>query len=290
MTTKYEEVTGRILSMLERGVPPWRRPWTGGPSFPTSWTTGKSYRGINTWLLEPGEYLTFNAARAAGGHVKKGEKGTSIIFWKFLPPREGEDNGFAMLKSYTVFEVGQCEGIPRRHHDEKTIDFSPIAEAERIVSLYKNPPSIRHQGTVACYRPSEDSVTLPPKETFHSEAEYYSTLFHELGHSTGNASRLKRPSVTGGYDHSAYGKEELVAELCSSMLCSMCRIDNSVIDNAVAYIQHWKRAIEGDSHLIILASAQAQKASDYILGINASSASDDESVPLPLGASSEGAA
>ena len=270
----YEYVTERILAELDKGIIPWRRPWKSvtASGLPISWVTKKAYRGVNRILLPAGEYLTYKQVTEHGGKVLKGEKGHMVVFYKMMDIKDqdtDEEKSFPYLRYYTVFEVGQCEGIERKTAPVATEEqeLPPIGRAEAIVAKYPEPPRIRHEGNEAYYTPVLDIVTMPIKKAFESAEEYYSTLFHELAHSTGHKSRLGRDmATTVGMRSDSYAKEELVAEIASAMLCGMSGIENSTIENSVAYIQSWRRRLEQDPKLIVMASSQAQKASDYILG------------------------
>lgn len=270
----YEYVTDRILAELDKGIIPWRRPWKSvtASGLPISWVTKKAYRGVNRILLPAGEYLTYKQVTEHGGKVLKGEKGHMVVFYKILDIKDqdtDEEKSFPYLRYYTVFEVGQCEGIERKTAPVSTEEpeLPPIERAEAIVAKYPEPPRITHKGDEAYYTPMLDCITMPPKKLFESAEEYYSTLFHELAHSTGHKSRLHRDMATSvGMRSDSYAKEELVAEIASAMLCGMSGIENTTIENSVAYIQSWRRRLEQDPKLIVMASSQAQKASDWILG------------------------
>src|SRR5699024_6314659 len=239
-----------------------------------NWVTQKEYRGINTMLLDGGEYATFKQISEAGGKVKKGEKSQIIVFWKLSKFKEKdeetgeeEEKKVPLLRYYRVFKVGeQTEGIePKRK--KVTFDNDPIEEGENIIKGYKNSPSYTFNSGRAYYRPSSDVVNMPPLEDFISPEEYYSTFFHEIVHSTGHKNRLNRTGVTSlnAFGSETYSKEELVAEIGASMLCGVAGIENEIIDNSASYIQSWLNALRNDRTLIVHASQQAQKASDYIL-------------------------
>lgn len=275
----YEIVTDKIISKLEQGVIPWRRPWNAGYVRPTSWATGKAYRGINRLLLEPGEYLTFNQVQALGGHVKKGEKASIATFYKEYVKEDKNEDGteeasiIHCLRYYNVFEVSQCEGVNRKNSAEveRYSEDRMIREAENIMSGYfnrKGAPKLEigsSNNEQAYFSPRGDYVHLPSLVLYKNPEEYYSTAFHEMTHSTGAGSRLNR--IFGAtFGDTTYAKEELVAELGASMLCNVCQIDNT-LDNSAAYIKSWLGHLRNDKKLIITASSAAQKAADYILGV-----------------------
>ncbi len=267
MKDVYKIVTEKILAELDKGEVPWRKPWKIHPAM--NWASGKTYRGMNRFLLDPGEYLTFKQAKDAGGHVKKGETGHLVIFYKLIlvddKGKPGEKKSVPWLQYYTVFEVSQCEGIERKH--QVNANHDPISSAVEIVKGYKNPPELRHDGKGASYNPSSDRITMPPVRTFSTMEEYYSTLFHECGHSTGHVDRLARKGVTDtqGFGTDPYAQEELIAEMAAAMLCGVAGIGNT-IENSAAYIAGWKKRIAQDEKVIVKSAAAAQKAADYILG------------------------
>lgn len=271
MSSVHEIVTERIIAQLETGTVPWRRPWTGFPAM--NWVSQKPYRGLNA-LLPPGEYATFNQVSAAGGTVNRGAKGNLVIYWK--PPTrskaadddEDEERRPPVLRYYYVFEItAQCTGLkPKREQFE----HDPIAEAQALIDGYKDGPEIRHAPGRACYSPMFDQVSIPERGDFEVGEMYYSTLYHELTHSTGHEKRLAREGVTQltGFGSEQYSKEELVAELGAAMLCAVAGIDNSRTEPVnAAYIAGWLGALRDDKKLVVQAASQAQRAVDYIRGI-----------------------
>ena len=280
----YQVITDRIIGLLEKGVVPWQKPWQGGEQMPRNLVSGHEYRGVNVFLLHAMMYqspfwLTFNQAREMGGHVKKGERASPVVFWKRLQvAAPGEPDGkktIPFLRYYSVFNVVQCEDIPADKipalSDSKR-EHCPIQAAESIVAAMPQKPEIKHGGGRACYSPSLDSVTMPLPETFRSGQDYYSVLFHELTHSTGHASRLNRKGIdSSGGEWSAFGstpyaREELVAEMGAAFLSGHAGIVERTLDNSAAYIQSWLARLKDDCKLVVQAAAQAQKAADFILG------------------------
>lgn len=276
MATVYEIVTDRIIKQLEAGTIPWRKPWNsayvqGQGEGPVSWDTQRPYSGVNLLLLDPGEYATYNAIQAAGGHVKKGEKAQIAVFWKMMEV-EDENNpdrkkSIPFLRYYSVFEVNtQAEGIESKRAKQEERKNNPIVEAEKIVAGMPNRPRITN-GKQALYRPGTDVVEIPAMDSFISSEAYYGTLFHELAHSTGHESRLNR-SIKNRFGTDPYAREELVAEIGSAFLAAVAGLENPfIIENTGAYIQSWIRRFKDDSRLIVTAASQAQKAADYIRGI-----------------------
>ena len=186
----YAEITSRIISQLEQGLIPWRKPWAAR-GYAISYATGKRYSLLNQMLLgQPGEYLTFNECRKAGGHVKKGEKAHMVAFWKWIE-REDEETGevksFPFLRYYNVFHISQCEGIKPRHTEPLPQTANPNEAAEAIIYGYLEASGVKlvhREGDRAFYQPSTDSITLPLLAQFKETAEYYGTAFHELVHSS----------------------------------------------------------------------------------------------------------
>jgi antirestriction protein ArdC len=279
----YSTITDQICAMLDKGVVPWRSPILGRASagHPKNLASGKQYRGVNTFLLaftayakgyESSYWTTFKQAQEQGGTVRKGERSSMVVFWKQLETKDkttGEDKRIPMLRYYNVFNVAQCEGLTAPDAVPfEPLAFTPIESCERIVSGYADGPALDHAGCTAFYRPSTDTVTMPEQTRFASCEEYYSTLFHELSHSTGHASRLNRldsknPQPFGSAN---YGKEELIAEMSAAFLCGRAGIDPSVIENQAAYLNGWLATIKGDKRLVLAAAGAAQKSADRILG------------------------
>jgi antirestriction protein ArdC len=267
----YEIVTNRIIEKLQEGVVPWRRPWTnrGGA---VSWKTQKAYRGINQFLLPPGEYATYKQIEEVGAKVKKGEKAWIVVFWKWLEKQNketGKAEKIPLLRYFNVFEIStQVEGMNSKQ-TEQVFEHEPLEVCEQVVDGYD--VELRTSSGRAYYVPSLNYISVPPMQDYQHVEEYYSTLFHEMVHSTGHKSRLNRDGVNGAdrvaFGDETYSKEELVAEMGATMLCGHCGIENATIDNSASYIQSWLRALKGDSRLVVMAASQAQKASDYILGV-----------------------
>lgn len=222
-------------------------------------------------LLEPGEYATFKQIKNAGGKIKAKEKGKIVVFWKWLEKEneKGEKENIPLLRYYKVFEINtQVEGLASKRK-QQSFEHDPIEQADNIYKGYLNSPDYSFLSGRAVYYPLLDRINCPPLKDFEKVEEFYSTLFHEMVHSTGHSSRLKRAGVTTqnvAFGDEVYSKEELIAEIGATMLCSVARIENQTIDNSASYIQSWLRELKNDSRLIVQASAQAQKAVDYILG------------------------
>jgi antirestriction protein ArdC len=278
MASVYEIITDRICSLLEQGEIPWKKPWLGG-GWPVNLVSKKHYRGINVALLGCTKFtsrywVTYQQAQDLGGHVKKGEKATMIVFWKIMKKTDTDDDGndkpivLPILRYYNVFNVEQCEGLKIPDNDIKEREFTPIEQAEKVIEGMPNRPEINHGGDKAFYSPLSDYVQMPKKTQFLTDEAYYGTLFHELSHSTGHSSRVNRKldQKLAAFGSEDYSKEELVAEMSSSFLCGFCGIEQGLIKNSAAYIQSWLRSLRNDKQMIVFAAAQAQKATDWILG------------------------
>lgn len=297
----YQEITDTVLAALDEGTVPWHKPWTENPAagLPTSLSTGRAYRGANVFLL----YLagmargytstywgTYKAIAERGGQVRKGEKGTTVVFWKRLQVAttaeeraqgRGDSKVIPMLRHYTVFNAEQADGLPERYltAPERPEGFDPIEECEAIVAGYAAGPLVKEGGLDgAWYSPARDLVSMPDRGDFEGAEEFYSTLFHELGHSTGHASRLNRPGITEGHRFGSemYGKEELVAEMTAAMLSAVAGIHQTTVPNSTAYLAGWIRTIKGEPKLIVQAAGLAQRAADRILGTTFEESADEE--------------
>mgnify|MGYP003674540309 CR=1 FL=1 len=273
----YQIVTDQILEQLEKGTVPWRKPWAS-VGLPANVVSGKAYQGINLLLLGfqsyPTQYwCTFKQAKAMGGNVKKGEKSSIVTFWKFLEKKQddGTVKKIPMLRYYRVFNIAQCENLklPKRAQPTtEPAEFSPIEAAEAMVAGWDDCPEIGHGGDRAFYVPSDDRIQMPNREDFTSPDTYYSTLFHEMAHSTGHSSRLDRGLDTklAPFGSEDYSKEELVAEFASAFLSAQTGIDQSQLQQSAAYIEGWSRKLKDDPKLLIQASSKAKKAATLIAG------------------------
>lgn len=289
------DVTARIVAQLESGVAPWVKPWkigsTGGsgiPSgldFPTNALTGKRYRGANILLLwvttvdrgySDARWVTFKQAKTLGGCVRKGEKGTAVVFWRFLEREETnpttgklETRKVPMLRVYTVFNVQQCDGLSV----EAPVVSAPDAGAPSAVDalVERHNIALRHGGGSACYTPTLDVISMPKPEQFTDRANYDATLLHECVHWTGHASRLDR-QLGKRFGDEAYAVEELVAELGAAFACAQFGIAGQL--QHAEYLGHWIKVLKSDKNAIFTAASQAEKALDFFTA----TAAEDESV------------
>lgn len=288
----YDTITNRIMEQLEKGVVPWHKPWKGGEEgLPKNLLSRKPYRGINRMILaccgyDSPYWLTYKQAKELGGHVKLGEHGAPVIKALFVNEenkalelgKEQSAGAFRGLKSYTVFHISQCE-LPEKLTALLTERlphvYDPIPSAEKIVTAMPHRPALSHDKAgkkfQAYYSPSEDYVQVPGLSNFEQPEHYYSVLFHELGHSTGHPTRIGRPGITQAvsFGSTNYSKEELIAEMTAAFLCGMAGIEQPfTITLSAAYIASWLKVLKNDRTFVVQAAKEAQKAADYILGVN----------------------
>lgn len=273
----YEEITNRIIEQLENGIVPWHKPWSGIASGAFNRVSKKPYSLLNQMLLKhDGEYATYKQWSELGGTVKKGEKSEIVVFWKILNVEEIKDGrvenkSIPLLKYINVFHVSQVDGVEPK--TVKPIEHKPIEEAEKIKVDYMDRENIRIEEIItndAFYSPSRDYIQIPCKEQYKDLMEFYSTLFHEMIHSTGHRDRLGRLDCSvkfAGFGSEDYSKEELIAEIGSAFLMNHVGIETTkTLRNSVGYIQGWLRVLKNDNKFIVSASSKAEKAMKYILG------------------------
>ena len=269
----YQEVTNRIMEQLENGLIPWRKPWISVGNA-VSHATGKPYSLLNQMLLgRPGEYVTFKQCQAEGGKVRKGEKSQMVVFWKWIEQEDeetGEKKEVPFLRYFNVFHIDQCEGLTAKHTQELPGTANADKTAEAIIAEYIQTSGVRlnHEaGDRAFYRPATDSITLPLLAQSKETAEYYSTAFHEMVHSTGRKTRLDRLEKTAFFGSEAYSKEELIAEIGAATLVNHTGLETSrSFRNSAAYVQNWLQVLQNDKRFIVSAAGKAEKAVNLILG------------------------
>lgn len=268
----YGEITNRIIAEMEQGEIPWRKPWMAS-GLAISHTTGKPYSLLNQMLLgRAGEYLTFKQVHAEGGYVRKGERAKMVVFWKWLEKEDeetGEVSQIPFLKYYNVFHIDQCEGITAKHVTSMPDVVEADAEAETIIADYVKREGVtieNQEGNNAYYQPLTDRIVLPLMKQFKETAEYYSTAFHEMVHSTGHEKRLNRLDAPAHFGSEDYSKEELIAEIGAAALVNHCKLETSQsFRNNSAYIQNWLSVLKNDKRFIVSAAGKAEKAVNYIL-------------------------
>ena len=267
----YDNVTNRIIEELEKGAAPWVKPWHATASEDQNIVSHKPYQGINRIILGMSGYTmplwgSFKQWQALGGMVKKGEKGTQIVFYspikkEGINPENGqlENKSYHCLKSYFVFNASQVDGIDFVQPKPAIEQFNPVpALDDRIL---KTGATIKHGHNQAFYRPSEDFIGMPDKNIFKGEEHYYATVLHELTHWSGAKHRLDRTKGARFAD-AAYAFEELVAEMGAAFLCQDYGISGDL--RHADYIGSWLKCLRADNKAIFNAAALAQKAANYI--------------------------
>ena len=275
----HQQVTDQILAAMEQARTSGRRLWDSQPSLPLNLTTGKPYSGVNVLMLWSAAlthgytspyWLTYKQASDKGGQVRKGEHGTHCVFYK---PWKSEDTNTdtgevetktgAVLKSFTVFNLDQIDGIEPPAREPRPA-FQAIEDAERI--LQASPARIIEGGAQAFYQPATDTIHLPAREAFISPEAFYSVALHEATHSTGHASRLAR-DFSGRFGTEAYAFEELIAEMGSAFLNADLGIISSTLQDHADYLAHWIKILQNDKKAILTAAAQASRAHAFIKGL-----------------------
>jgi len=264
----YQEVTDRIVGALEKGVAPWVRPWNQSFSgFPRNGSTKRPYSGMNVILcqltaLERGygsqDWFTYKQAAAVGGNVRKGEKGTALIFWKLLEDKKDPDRKIPLLRSFYVFNREQIDGLPPS--SEETVERKEGVEWADGMFREKG-MALGHGGGSAFYSPQMDRVQMPFLSDFTDEGAYLSTLFHEATHWTGPAHRCDR-DLSGRFGSESYAFEELVAEIGSAFLCAKFGVHGRL--QHPEYIGSWIKKLKGDKKFIFAAARKAKEALDFL--------------------------
>ena len=268
-------ITDKLIEQLRKGVVQWRKPWIGTWNGAYSRVMKKPYSLSNQLLLdEPGEYLTYTQITNLGGNVKKGEKASVVVFWKPIKIKsddeDEEEKTIPLLRYYHVFHINQTEGIKPLSLEEQMEFLNPNETAEKVIENYISNSGVIFESKLsdrACYEQNADKITVPAMEQYTDIGDYYSTVFHEIIHSTGHKDRLNR-LVKGALlnDRDRYAKEELIAEIGAASLCHNCNVETpDAFENSVAYINGWLKALENDERLIIQASSKSQKAVEYVL-------------------------
>lgn len=273
----YAIVTNRIIELLEQGLVPWKKTWSDSGQ-PQNMITGMPYHGFNSLLLNSLNYpanffLTFRQVTQIGGKVLKGEKGIPVVFWKWIDvEKKGTEELIRkpLLRYYNVFNISQCEDIPEKYIPMVSKPNNPIHECEMIVENMPQRPTIQFSDENPYYNPVKDFINMRDISAFESSEAYYDTLFHELIHSTGHQSRLNRVEVVNPtkFGSELYSIEELTAEIGCCFLKSHARMQEAATKNNAAYIGGWLKKLKSDKRFILYASAQAQRATDFILVID----------------------
>jgi len=277
----YQEITEKIIAQLTKGIIPWEEPWFGNCGA-ISHATGRAYSLLNQLALggESAEFVTWHQIQMLKGRVIKGSKGRKVYFWHTFDKAEVNEKGERIIKkipylrTYTVFRVDDCEGIEARWQPKQgNTTVSPIALAEETTNQYLNREGIKleHKNSgEAYYAPRQDYINVPSINNFRSSEAYYSTLLHEIVHSTGHKKRLGRFKVDehlSPFGSPDYSREELVAEMGASFLLRRLNIDNAkTLQQNSAYIQNWIQVLNNDMSLIAIAASRAEKAVQFVMG------------------------
>lgn len=282
----YTRVTSKIVEALESGVRPWVKPWNASNAedriaLPLR-HNGEPYRGINILLLwgetiangyRSNRWMTYKQAMELGAHVRKGEHGALVVYANTIQKTEhGEDGAeiernIPFMKGYTVFNVEQIDGLPETYNAVDGSAARPMQLIDRAEAFFASTgAAFRHGGNRAFYAPAQDFIQLPPAEAFRDAESYAATKAHELTHWTAHPTRLDR--VLGKrFGDDAYAAEELVAELGAAFLCSSLGITADVREDHAAYIDSWLGVLHADKKAIFTAAAHAQRAVDYLHGL-----------------------
>ena len=279
----YQIVTERIIERMEHGEIPWKQPYKLTGEGMAIKQNGKPYSFLNQLLLgRPGRYFTFKHASDLGFKIKKGAKSSIAVFWKLFEQEgvakndageyELEVSGrIPLLRYYRVFHESDVEGYdPKKIGAEidESLNHVHVSSADDIVNGYCDTPRgprLVTEDRIPCYSPSLDYIKIPQKAQFKSASEYYKTLFHEMVHSTGHDSRLKRDLSEGTFNRHAYSREELVAEIGAAYLSNIAELPDQSIDNHAAYIQSWMHSLRNNPKWIVWASSRAESACKFIL-------------------------
>lgn len=277
----YQETTDRIVAAIERGTTPWLKPWNGksGGMLPFNAVSGRPYNGINLLILGISDYsslgwLTYKQAASLGGNVRKGEKGTTIVFWQFNKGKDkvtGEAKVIPFAKAYTVFNVEQCEGLDA----SKILIPAPAIAGKTWANdiAARHNVTLEHGGNQAYFNPSRDFVRMPSAADFKTPEAYQSTLAHELTHWTGHKARLAR-EFGKRFGDSAYAFEELVAEIGSAFLCAAHGVAADRLQHP-QYVANWLQVLKDNKRAIFTAASKAKAAAEYLTA-EAEEAAEDE--------------
>ena len=278
----YERVTSQIINAIEQGVENWRMPWHTSGKFafsPINVTSKKPYRGINTLCLwaaaqakgyERGEWATYQQWQDRGAQVRKGEKATLVVFWKFANDSAETDDGethtasgsrLLFTRGYSVFNAAQVGGYTVKADADTPIE-QRIETAEEFFSRIN--ARVVHQGNRAFYSPDTDAITLPPFAAFFTPLDYYGTRAHETGHWTSRADRCNR-ELGKRFGDNAYSVEELIAELTAAFTCAHLGLSTEPRPDHAQYIASWLRVLKADKRAIFTAASKAQQAADFMI-------------------------
>jgi len=280
----YTRITAKIVASLEAGIRPWIKPWSGenaaGRITRPLRHNGMPYSGINILMLwasaiEQGfassSWMTFKQALELNACVRKGEKGSLVVYANSVTKTEQNDAGedveryIHFLKGYTVFNCDQIEGLPEQYYVKPEPKFTPVERIAHAEAFFAATGfEIRYRGGQACYAQELDYIQMPPIEAFTDAEAFYSTLSHECVHATKHPTRLDREFGRKSWGDAGYAHEELVAELGSAFLCADLELTPEVRDDHASYIGFWLAVLKNDNRAIFAAAAHAQRAVDYL--------------------------
>jgi antirestriction protein ArdC len=283
----YTRVTNSIIAELERGVRPWLQPWnaehSAGPITRPLRASGQAYQGINVLMLWASAmthhftapiWMTFNQAKELNANVRKGAKGSLVIYANRVTRTEANDDGeeqahdIYFMKEYRVFNVDQIEGLPPHFYATAAPQLDPAQRIESADQFFASTGAdIRHGGNQAFYAPAPDYVQMPPFASFRDAESYAATLAHEMTHWTRHPTRLDRNLGRRSFGDEGYAREELVAEIGAAFLCFDLRITPEPRDDHAAYVGHWLKVLKEDKRAIFQAAAHAQRAVDFLHGL-----------------------
>lgn len=289
-TDIYQKVTDKIIADLEQGELTWLKPWSAanmdGKITKPLRHNGLAYSGINILMLwgasiEAGflspYWMTFKQAKELGAHVRKGERGNSVVYANTITKTEEQDDGseeerkIPFMKGYSVFNVEQIEGLPEYYYTKPKAIIDSARRIQNAEEFFASTGAdIRHGGNSAHYSGGSDHVQIPYFETFKSPEAYYATLAHELTHWTKHPKRLDREFGRKRWGDEGYAREELVAELGAAFLCADLALAPEPRADHAAYIQSWLKVLKGDKRAIFSAAAHAQRGADYLHSLQAS--------------------
>ena len=287
----HREITKRFIDALKADRVPWIKPWKtdsgSADGFPVNAATGRRYSGINVPILwssaiERGygrdRWLTYRQVIKAGGYVRRGEKGTLVVFYRTIEKKKTADESvlsddepktFRIARSFTLFNVEQCEDLPASIIGDAIVDVldrgTEFPDVEELIT--RCGVKVRHGGNIATYDAAADVIQMPPAQDFESPEHYYATLLHELTHWSGHKKRLNRAAIVEScpYNSRSYAFEELIAEIGSAFLCAEFGITGDLRHES--YVADWIKLMEDAPRAIFQASATAQSAFDYLTSI-----------------------
>jgi len=301
-TNLYSDITNKIIAELEASRVPWVQPWGTAAAkaplgLPKNASTDRQYSGINVLLLwgaviERGfsgqSWLTFRQALSLGGNVRKGERGTTVVYAdRFVPEDEkrraretGEDaQAIPFLKRFTVFNTDQCENLPEDVATATPPVPTGLIEPRVEALIAATGIDFRIGGNRAFYVPAHDYVQVPPPQAYFEPINWHRTALHEMGHATGHASRLGR-DFSGSFGTKKYAFEELIAEITAAFCCASLGIAPTV--RHADYIGSWLEVLREDNRAIVRAASQAGKAADWLLAFTPDDAKSINGIPEAL--------